>query len=142
MGIASGVTHFFESILEVFQGILGAIVHFFQLVLNTIIAAFQGLVHFVEGTLGFAFRKFSLPPKPQGSFPFSNPHSSCLSAARAWPPLSIANAEGPITNGARQRDHADNFFLIGTVVAVWFGYMLYTQRQGTAPASRAVKGRY
>ncbi|KAI1246696.1 hypothetical protein MGN70_010575 [Eutypa lata] len=91
MGIASGVTHFFESILEVFQGILGAIVHFFQLVLNTIIAAFQGLVHFVEGTLGFAFH---------------------------------------------------NFFLIGTVVAVWFGYMLYTQRQGTAPASRAVKGRY
>ena len=71
MGIASGVTHFFESILEVFQGILGAIVHFFQLVLNTIIAAFQGLVHFVEGTLGFAFRKFSpLPPSPFPLFLF------------------------------------------------------------------------
>ena len=32
-----------------------------------------------------------------------------------------------------------NFFIIGTLVAAWLGYMLYTQRQGTAPASRAVK---
>ncbi|RYP80478.1 hypothetical protein DL770_006195 [Monosporascus sp. CRB-9-2] len=32
-----------------------------------------------------------------------------------------------------------NFFIIGTLVAVWLGYMLYTQRQGTAPVSRAVK---
>ncbi len=59
MGIASGVAHFFGSILEVIQGVLGAVVHFFQLVLSSIVGAFQGLVHFVEGTLGFAFRKFT-----------------------------------------------------------------------------------
>ncbi|KAI3336362.1 hypothetical protein HD806DRAFT_473441 [Xylariaceae sp. AK1471] len=32
-----------------------------------------------------------------------------------------------------------NFFILGTLAAGVLGYMMYTQRQGTAPASRAVK---
>ncbi|KAI0452215.1 hypothetical protein F5B21DRAFT_484521 [Xylaria acuta] len=32
-----------------------------------------------------------------------------------------------------------NFFILGTFAAVVLGYMLYTQRKGTAPMSRAVK---
>ncbi|RYO83925.1 hypothetical protein DL764_009406 [Monosporascus ibericus] len=88
MGIASGVTHFVESILEVLQGLAAAILHFFQLALDSAIGLFRGFVGFVEGTLGFAFH---------------------------------------------------NFFIIGTLIAVVLGYMMYTQRQGTAPASRAVK---
>ncbi|KAK7753494.1 hypothetical protein SLS62_004569 [Diatrype stigma] len=88
MGIAAGVTHFVEAILEVVQGFLGAIVHFFQLIVSSIVGAFQGVVHFVEGTLGFAFQ---------------------------------------------------NFFILGTIAAMWFGYMYYTQRQGTAPISSTVK---
>ncbi|KAI8951639.1 hypothetical protein F4801DRAFT_578181 [Xylaria longipes] len=32
-----------------------------------------------------------------------------------------------------------NFFILGTLAAVVLGYMLYTQRTGTAPVSRAVK---
>lgn len=34
-----------------------------------------------------------------------------------------------------------NFFILGTVAAAVFGYMLYTQRQGTAPVSRSVKNK-
>jgi len=90
MSLTSGITHFFQSILELFQGIFATILHFFQFVLNSILGLFQGFVHFVEGTLGFAIH---------------------------------------------------NFFIIGTLVAVWFGYMLYTQRQGTAPASQALKNK-
>lgn len=57
MGIAAGVGHFFESILEVFQGIFAAILHAFQFVLQTFVDLGKGAVNFVEGTLGFAFRK-------------------------------------------------------------------------------------
>lgn len=100
MGVASGISHLsqaivemiqgiFAAILHVFQGIFAAISNVFQLVLSTIMGVFHGFVNFVEGTLGFAFH---------------------------------------------------NFFIIGTGVAVVLGYMLYTQRTGTAPASRAVKG--
>lgn len=35
--------------------------------------------------------------------------------------------------------YAENFFILGTIAAMWFGYMYYTQRQGTAPISSAVK---
>lgn len=59
MGIAAGVGHFFQSIIEVIQGLLGAVVNFFQWILNSIIGLFQGFVHFVEGTLGFAIRKIN-----------------------------------------------------------------------------------
>ncbi|OTA58324.1 hypothetical protein K449DRAFT_436687 [Hypoxylon sp. EC38] len=90
MGIASGIGHFFQSIIEMVQGLLAALVHFFQLVGNSIIGVFQAFVHFVEGTLGFAIH---------------------------------------------------NFFILGTVAAAVFGYMLYTQRQGTAPASRTIKSK-
>ncbi|KAI2619938.1 hypothetical protein GGR54DRAFT_639703 [Hypoxylon sp. NC1633] len=90
MGIASGVGHFVQSIVEVIQGILATIINFFQWVLNSIIGLFQGFVHFVEGTLGFAIH---------------------------------------------------NFFILGTVAAAVFAYLLYTQRQGTAPASRTVKSK-
>ncbi|KAI1078340.1 hypothetical protein F5B20DRAFT_225536 [Whalleya microplaca] len=34
-----------------------------------------------------------------------------------------------------------NFFILGTVAAGVLGYLYYTQRQGTAPASRALKGK-
>ena len=61
MGIASGVTHFVQSILEVIQGFVAAIGHIFQLVINGVLGTFQGIVHFIEGTLGFAFRKFTHP---------------------------------------------------------------------------------
>lgn len=59
MGIASGIGHFFESILEVIQGIFAAIFNAFALVLHTIADAGKGVVHFIEGTLGFAIRTFS-----------------------------------------------------------------------------------
>ncbi|KAI2607364.1 uncharacterized protein GGS25DRAFT_330185 [Hypoxylon fragiforme] len=90
MGIASGVGHFFESIIELIQGFLGAIVSIFEWVINSIIGVFQSFVHFVEGTLGFAIH---------------------------------------------------NFFILGTVAAAVFAYMLYTQRQGTAPISRSVRSK-
>ncbi|KAI1818770.1 hypothetical protein GGS20DRAFT_526808 [Poronia punctata] len=32
-----------------------------------------------------------------------------------------------------------NFFMIGTGVAAVLAYMMYTQKRGTAPASRAIK---
>ncbi|XXG99328.1 hypothetical protein Hte_005665 [Hypoxylon texense] len=90
MGIAAGIGHFFQSIIEVIQGLLGAIVNFFQFILNSIIGLFQGFVNFVEGTLGFAFH---------------------------------------------------NFFILGTVAAAVFGYLLYSQRQGTTPVSRTIKNK-
>lgn len=73
MGIASGVAHFVESILEVVRGLFAAVVNFFQLGIDAIIGTFQGIVHFIEGTLGFAFRKShhpcSLPLSPShGAF--------------------------------------------------------------------------
>jgi hypothetical protein len=71
MGIASGIGHFFESILEVIQGIFAAIFNAFALVLHTIADAGKGVVHFIEGTLGFAIRTFSSSPlslsKPSGN---------------------------------------------------------------------------
>ncbi|KAI1412241.1 hypothetical protein F5Y13DRAFT_190602 [Hypoxylon sp. FL1857] len=90
MGIAAGIGHFFQSIIEMVQGLLAAVVNFFQLIVNSIIGVFQAFVHFVEGTLGFAIH---------------------------------------------------NFFILGTVAAAVFGYMLYTQRQGTTPVSRTIKGK-
>ncbi|KAI0161799.1 hypothetical protein GGR52DRAFT_140276 [Hypoxylon sp. FL1284] len=90
MGIASGVGHFFQSIIEVIQGLLGAVVNFFQWILNAVVGLFQGFVHFVEGTLGFAIH---------------------------------------------------NFFILGTVAAAIFAYMLYNQRQGTTAASRTIKNK-
>ncbi|KAI1739799.1 hypothetical protein F4680DRAFT_136166 [Xylaria scruposa] len=88
MGVTSGITHLFESVLETIRGIFVAIIHLFQFVLDGIVGLFRGFVNFVEGTLGFAIH---------------------------------------------------NFFILGTVAAVVLGYMLYTQRKGTAPVSRAVK---
>jgi len=35
----------------------------------------------------------------------------------------------------------DNFFILGTVAAAVFGYMLYAQRQGTTPVSRTMKNK-
>ncbi|KAH9898957.1 hypothetical protein F4778DRAFT_782555 [Xylariomycetidae sp. FL2044] len=90
MGIASGIGHLFESVLEVIRGIFSTIVGFFQMILNTILGLFSSFVNFVEGTLGFAIH---------------------------------------------------NFFILGTIAAAVFGYMLYTQRQGTAPASRTIKSK-
>lgn len=57
MGITAGIGHFFESILEVFQGIFAAILHAFQFVLQTFVDLGKGAVNFIEGTLGFAVRK-------------------------------------------------------------------------------------
>ncbi|GAP89737.1 hypothetical protein SAMD00023353_3600330 [Rosellinia necatrix] len=88
MGIASGITHLFQSLGEMIQGVFAAILHMFQFVFSSILGVFHGFVHFVEGTLGFAIH---------------------------------------------------NFFILGTVAAAVLGYMMYTQRQGTAPASRAIK---
>ncbi|KAI1100671.1 hypothetical protein F4804DRAFT_318345 [Jackrogersella minutella] len=34
-----------------------------------------------------------------------------------------------------------NFFVLGTVAAAVFAYLLYAQRQGTTPVSRTIKGR-
>ncbi|KAK7960368.1 hypothetical protein PG984_015057 [Apiospora sp. TS-2023a] len=90
MGIAAGVGHFFESILEVFQGIFAAILHAFQFVLQSFVDLGKGAVNFVEGTLGFAFH---------------------------------------------------NFFILGTIAAAIFGYLLYVQRQGSTPVSRTMKNK-
>ncbi|KAI2636850.1 hypothetical protein GGS26DRAFT_546168 [Hypomontagnella submonticulosa] len=90
MGIASGVGHFFQSIIELIQGFLATIVHFFQLIVNSILGVFQVFVNFVEGTLGFAIH---------------------------------------------------NFFILGTVAAAVFAYLLYAQRQGTTPVSRTIKNK-
>ncbi|KAI1321268.1 hypothetical protein F5Y16DRAFT_389086 [Xylariaceae sp. FL0255] len=34
-----------------------------------------------------------------------------------------------------------NFFILGTLAAAVFAYLLYAQRQGTTPVSRAVKNK-
>ncbi|KAI1158902.1 hypothetical protein F5B18DRAFT_639033 [Nemania serpens] len=88
MGVASGIAHVFESVLETIQGIFAAIFHMFEFALNGVLGVFKGFVNFVEGTLGFAFH---------------------------------------------------NFFILGTCTAAILAYVLYTQRQGTAPVSRRVK---
>ncbi|KAI1127644.1 hypothetical protein F5Y10DRAFT_265921 [Nemania abortiva] len=88
MGIASGITHFFESIGETIAGMFAAIFHMIDFVFSSIMGVFKAFVGFVEGTLGFAF---------------------------------------------------DNFFVLGTFAAAVMGYMLYTQRQGTASSNRKVK---
>ncbi|CAJ2510212.1 Uu.00g061120.m01.CDS01 [Anthostomella pinea] len=90
MGIASGIGHLFQSVIEMIQGLFGAILSFFGAILNGILSLFQGFVNFVEGTLGFAIH---------------------------------------------------NFFILGTVAAAVFAYMLYTQRQGTAPISSTLKNK-
>jgi phage-related protein len=110
MGISSGVGHFVQSIVEIIQGFFLAIIHGVQLVLQTVADLGKGIVHFVEGTLGFAFRKF---PPPRHSL------DTTLCSLSA----------------------ADNFFLIGTILALVFGYMVYQQRQGTTPVSKAVKNK-
>ncbi|KAI2466353.1 hypothetical protein F4781DRAFT_406117 [Annulohypoxylon bovei var. microspora] len=58
MSIAAGVGHFFQSIVELVQGVLGAIVGFFQSIINSIIGIFQSFIQFVEGILGFAISNF------------------------------------------------------------------------------------
>ncbi|KAI1194765.1 hypothetical protein F5X97DRAFT_310257 [Nemania serpens] len=88
MGVTSGITHTFQSILETIQGIFAAVLHMFEFVLSSIVGVFKGFANFVEGTLGFAFH---------------------------------------------------NFFILGTCAAAILAYVLYTQRQGTAPVSRRVK---
>ncbi|KAI0390180.1 hypothetical protein F5Y17DRAFT_445920 [Xylariaceae sp. FL0594] len=99
MGIASGIGHLVESIVEMIQGVFTAILHIVSLAFNTVfgifegafnfvLSLFSGFVNFVEGTLGFAIH---------------------------------------------------NFFILGTAAAVVLGYMYYTQKKGTAPASRTIK---
>ncbi|KAH6651975.1 hypothetical protein BKA67DRAFT_572575 [Truncatella angustata] len=100
MGIASGIGHFFQSIIEVIQGIFQTIINVFTgvfqaifnvfaLALHTVADAGKGAVHFIEGTLGFAIH---------------------------------------------------NFFLLGTVAAAVFGYLLYQQRQqGSTRAGKTLK---
>ncbi|KAI1470488.1 uncharacterized protein F4812DRAFT_417793 [Daldinia caldariorum] len=90
MGIAAGIGHFFQSIVEVIQGLLAAVVNFFQWILNSIIGLFQAFVNFIEGALGFAIH---------------------------------------------------NFFILGTLAAAVFAYLLYSQRQGTTPVSRTIKNK-
>ena len=68
MGVTSGITHLFESIVEMIQGVFAAIfstfkfalesvADIFKFALNSVLNLFSGFVNFVEGTLGFAFRK-------------------------------------------------------------------------------------
>ncbi|KAK8075958.1 hypothetical protein PG994_003230 [Apiospora phragmitis] len=83
MGIAAGIGHFFESILEVFQGIFAAILHAFQFVLQSLVDLGKGAVNFIEGTLGFAIH---------------------------------------------------NFFILGTIAAAVFGYLLYVQDRAPRPS--------
>ncbi|KAI0110349.1 hypothetical protein GGR51DRAFT_510840 [Nemania sp. FL0031] len=58
MGIASGTTHFFESIGETIAGIFAAIFSMIEFVFSSIAGVFKMAVNFVEGTLGFAFDNF------------------------------------------------------------------------------------
>jgi hypothetical protein len=37
--------------------------------------------------------------------------------------------------------YLDNFFIIGTITAAVFGYLLYQQRQGTTPVSQTIKNK-
>ncbi|KAI1337914.1 hypothetical protein F5Y15DRAFT_138103 [Xylariaceae sp. FL0016] len=130
MGIASGIGHLFQSVIEVIQGIFASIVHFFQFILNSIIGLFQSFVHFVEHTLGFAIRES-----------FSDPISAISPRLL---PLSENRQQRICGRGQKQEKKlliqvSDNFFILGTIAAAVFGYMLYTQRQGTAPVSRTMK---
>lgn len=59
MGVTSGITHTFQSILETIQGIFAAVLHMFEFVLSSIVGVFKGFANFVEGTLGFAFRELT-----------------------------------------------------------------------------------
>ncbi|KAI0201505.1 hypothetical protein F4808DRAFT_128149 [Astrocystis sublimbata] len=88
MGVASGIAHLFESIVETIRGIFAGILHLFGFCIDAVVGVFTGCVNFIEGTLGFAIH---------------------------------------------------NFFILGTIAALVFGYILYTQRQGTAPVGRRVK---
>jgi len=134
MGVASGIGHFFESIVEMIQGIfvtifhifegaISAVLHFFQLALDTVFGLFKGFAHAVENTLGFAVRKSSSSP------PAFLP-SSVLLYVLAYP------RHGDVIADLVQ---LDNFFILGTLAAVVFGYLLLSQRHGTTPASRTIK---
>ncbi|RYC58996.1 hypothetical protein CHU98_g7202 [Xylaria longipes] len=113
MGVTSGITHLVESILETIRGAFVGIIHLFEFILNSIVGVFRGFVDFVEGTLGFAFRE---------------------SFSTYFGLLQTRGMSGKLTSSS-----PDNFFILGTLAAVVLGYMLYTQRTGTAPVSRAVK---
>ncbi|OTA99277.1 hypothetical protein M426DRAFT_16572 [Hypoxylon sp. CI-4A] len=58
MAIASGIGHFFQSIIEVFQGLLAAVANFFQLIVDTAIGVLQGVVGLFEGVVSFVLNNF------------------------------------------------------------------------------------
>lgn len=155
MGIAAGVGHFFESILEVFQGLFAAILHAFQFVLQTFVDLGKGAVNFIEGTLGFAVRKslffffsslFFLFPLP---LPLRVLILGCVLTRffchTLLPPFFFRNPLpvhlDSLLTQTLVGGKTDNFFILGTVAAAVFGYMLYAQRQGTTPVSRTVKNK-
>lgn len=82
MGVTSGIGHLFESVIEVIRGIFAAIFNAFALVLHTIADAGKGAVHFIEGTLGFAIRKW----------PF---HTMVFGPANITPPQTISSFWAP-----------------------------------------------
>lgn len=138
MGVASGIGHFFESIVEMIQGIFATIFHifegaisavlsFFQLALDTVFGLFKGLAHTVENTLGFAVRK--------------SPSCLLLSFFPVSSPVLLPHVLIYLFHEDDGSDllNLDNFFILGTLAAVVFGYLLLSQRHGTTPAGRTVK---
>lgn len=87
MGLAAGVGHFFQSIIEVIQGFLGAVVNFFQWIFNSIIGVFQAFIGFVEGTLGFAIRKSSRPSSHSLFIAYTNSLQTISLFWVPWPRL-------------------------------------------------------
>lgn len=107
MGIASGINHFVQSIFEVIQGIFAAVLHVFQFVLQSLADLGKSFVHFVEGTLGFAIRKFCLEARlgrlsltrggcrqqttssSSGPSPLPSSATCCTHSARGPPPSRV-----------------------------------------------------
>lgn len=102
--IAKGLGDLVTSIVEIIKGIFTTIFNVIQGALNAILGVFKGMFNLTEGVLGFVIGKYSF---------------SALEVPNLW--LTLTGDEG-------------NFFLLGTLAAVYFGYILYQQRQGRNPA--------
>lgn len=103
--IAKGVGDLVTSIVEIIKGIFTTIFHVFEGAFNAIIGVFKGMFNLTEGILGFIIGK-----------------------------LSLSGRDPDLDRATDLTCVAGNFFLLGTIAAAYFGYILYQQRQGRNPA--------
>ncbi|KAG0645945.1 hypothetical protein D0Z07_7995 [Hyphodiscus hymeniophilus] len=113
-GIFSTIVAAFGSILAVFQSILNAILGVFQTLLSAVGTTISGLAHTFEGLLKFLLSEFA-----------NMSHGRWVRGDAVWNMLTT---------------DAGNIVVIGGLVAAFFLYAVYQQRNGrpvtAAPAKK------